>query len=630
VAATSGYESAFSISLDDGKSFNDISLIDTAIASIDDIAVAADVGKVYMVTNDGIDTSVWRRASDWNRVLTVKADTDYIVRIAPEDPDVVYVAEQAGKAVYYGKEGGDSKWYSRRSAHNIQDMAVESDDVAYIAKASSDAVIKTTNSGFTWGAAEDTELVDGYIYSIKSLGEDQVIVGSTAGYISYSTDGNDSWEKIEQQIATGATNTVVAASGLTEGSYLFAASSTAGSSVYRWPVGQAQSLPWKDLMANPLAPNYAASGYGANSIAMQSGALYIGTTGAAGSLVLRIVEPFMPDSMVTIPIMASSWSSTGPAGPLAALDVSATAEFAESDDTLTMWVASGGTLYFYMDCLALASATLHSPAANAVTKTNPLMGTAYDVTLTWDHIPFAEEYEVHVCFDPACMEQTGNSPYRELMAIGLPVATLVVDGGDLTPGTTYYWRVHTSTTGPLVSKWSEIRSFTVEAAAAVAPTIGSPENGSTITTANPAFSWSPVSRATMYEFQLAVGTNFASALHTQKLAETGIRPAVKLDPGMTYFWRVRAIEPIVGEWSTIANFTVAEPEEAAPPPVVVEEVPPPQINIPAAPPATEIVLPEAPAPPAQVAPGYIWAVIIIGAVLVIAVIVLIVRTRRTV
>jgi hypothetical protein len=62
---------------------------------------------------------------------------------------------------------------------------------------------------------------------------------------------------------------------------------------------------------------------------------------------------------------------------------------------------------------------------------------------------------------------------------------------------------------------------------------------------------------------------------------------------------------------------------------VVEQVPPPVINIPAPPPAQEIVIPPAPTPE-EIAPGYIWAIIIIGAVLVIAVIVLIVRTRRTV
>jgi len=118
---------------------------------------------------------------------------------------------------------------------------------------------------------------------------------------------------------------------------------------------------------------------------------------------------------------------------------------------------------------------------------------------------------------------------------------------------------------------------------------------------------------------------------TAQLAIAGIQPAVTLERGATYFWRVRAIEPVEGDWSTIANFTVAEEAPAPPDPVVVTTTQPPDIivEIPPAPPATVIEIPPAPAAE-EIAPAYIWAIIIIGAVLVIAVIVLIVRTRRTV
>lgn len=624
VAATAGSESAFSVSEDDGKSFNGISLIDTSIATIDDMAVSADVGRVYLVTDDGIDTSVWRRASDFVRVLSIPSDTNYIVRTAPDDPDVVYVAEKSGKDVYYGKEGGDDKWYSRRSAHNIQDMAVESQDVAYIAKASSDAVIKTTNSGFTWGAAEDTELAGGNIFSIKSLSEDNLIVGSTEGYVSYSTDGNDSWTKIDKAISTTAGNTVVTAAGLAEGDLIIAGSSEAGSSLYRWKVGQSQSVPWKDILAQTAA------GYSPtntiNSVVLTSGVLYAGTD---QGVIYRTLSSGVPDSMVNPVILA--WSSTTAGTSMTTMDISATAQYVASDTTLTVWAASAGNLKSFQDVLALPAAApvQIAPDDATVVKMNPISGGVYVVPVTWGHIAFASSYDVFLAYDPGFLQSVWGPP-QSAGSVGLPTMTYNIDGSYLTPGTTYYWRVRTGSAGPLTSPFSTTRSFTVEATPAIAPQIGSPVNGGTVTSVNPAFSWSPVAGAKMYEFQLAVGTNFGAALHAEKLADTGIRPAVKLDPGMTYFWRVRVVEPQVGDWSSIANFTVAEPEEAPPPPVVVEQVPPPQINIPAAPPAQVIQLPEAPAPPAQIAPGYIWAIIIIGAVLVIAVIVLIVRTRRSV
>jgi len=133
----------------------------------------------------------------------------------------------------------------------------------------------------------------------------------------------------------------------------------------------------------------------------------------------------------------------------------------------------------------------------------------------------------------------------------------------------------------------------------------------------------------MYQFQLSDDPAFGTTLADEQVAETGIMPAVTLNRGTTYFWRVRTIAPIEGGWSTVANFLVAMEAPAPAPPVVIETVPPPVIEIPPAQPAPIIEIPPAPAPE-KIAPAYIWAIIIIGAVLVIAVIVLIVRTRRSV
>jgi hypothetical protein len=135
----------------------------------------------------------------------------------------------------------------------------------------------------------------------------------------------------------------------------------------------------------------------------------------------------------------------------------------------------------------------------------------------------------------------------------------------------------------------------------------------------------------MYQFQLSEGTAFAAPIYSADVANAGVQLPlnVTLEQGKMYFWRVRALQPVAGDWSTIANFTVAEPAPAPAPPIVVKEMPAPQITVTTPPPPPEIVIP--PAPPEKVInPTYIWAIIIIGAILVIAVIVLIVRTRRTV
>ena len=117
-------------------------------------------------------------------------------------------------------------------------------------------------------------------------------------------------------------------------------------------------------------------------------------------------------------------------------------------------------------------------------------------------------------------------------------------------------------------------------------------------------------------------------------------------PGETYYWRVRlnSTGPVYSPWSEVRSFTVGELPEA-PAPVVITQAPAPVISVPPAPeivleapeivipaptPAPEIVIPAAPAPAPAVPSWAIYAIIIIGAVLVIALIVLIMRTRRPV
>ncbi len=157
---------------------------------------------------------------------------------------------------------------------------------------------------------------------------------------------------------------------------------------------------------------------------------------------------------------------------------------------------------------------------------------------------------------------------------------------------------------------------------------------------NPTFTWGLVAGATGYEFVIAeeIGQADSFSIIDYSASTTTnahvAREALKYST--TYNWRVRAIGATTGGWTT-ALFTTAAapppppepppPAPAPPPPVIVNPTPP-------APPAPEIIL-EVPAqtqlPPVQAVPEtLLWAVVGVGAVLVIAVIVLIVRTRRVV
>jgi hypothetical protein len=312
-----------------------------------------------------------------------------------------------------------------------------------------------------------------------------------------------------------------------------------------------------------------------------------------------------------------------------------------STGSITLWsIDTSGTneLFSFKDILAESGVKLTSPAAGKKVMVNPITGKSYDVSFIWERPDKGQEYryDLEIAFDKDFKEKAVTT--NETSSSSTP-NHIVGPGGETTyefmPGTTYYWRVRVDQEAgtTFLSPWSEVRSFNVKPGVAAVPDILSPSNGSTGISRTPSFSWEPVSGTTEYRFVLAKNVALDSPLIDVRVKATGFAIVLELDYGTSYYWAVKPISPVEGDWSAIANFTVKEepvPPKPAEPPVVVKEVPPPVINIPAPPPAQEIVIPPAPQPPAPIAPAYIWAIIIIGAVLVIAVIVLIVRTRRAV
>jgi hypothetical protein len=506
-------------------------------------------------------------------------------------------------------------------------MAVESEDVAYIAQSGADTVSKTINAGFTWGTAEDTKLAGGNTYTITSIGEDMLVVGSTTGYVAYSTDGNDSWSKISRQIGTTATNVRVTADGLTDGGNIYAGHD-AGLS--RWTIGTPVSEPWTSFEAVIGPPPPGPITIPITGVVLQAGTLY-----ASGSSVIRHTAPFLPDP----PPPGDAISAGG-----RTFDTAPTALSVISTDTSNKIFGvdtATNMLYSYEDTLVATAPTVIGPPDGLQVSINPISGFANDVNFTWNsvlNVSIGDTYGLHVTLDERGDE--GITPGPDGMSVGAvpgpvvsqlvgpSVGTTSADGHIVyLPGTTYYWKVRV--TAPIKSPWSEVRSFTIEASTALSPTVGSPANGGTVYDV-PAFSWSPVTATTKYRFELCDDTVFAVPLYAADVTSTGIKPDITLGLG-TYFWRVKALEPVPGEWSTIANFTVAEPVEAAPPPeVVIPPQPPPTVNVPdiVVPPPEVVVQPPVTEP--TTSEGLLWAVIIIGAVLVIALIVLIVRTRRSV
>jgi hypothetical protein len=192
---------------------------------------------------------------------------------------------------------------------------------------------------------------------------------------------------------------------------------------------------------------------------------------------------------------------------------------------------------------------------------------------------------------------------------------------DLNSGTEYLWKVRVLK--PFRSPWSKTLSFTTKVGKVGAPVDVAPKPGATDVVLQPVFDWEKVSGADFYKITVATDSAFKSVVAEGESDIDTWELDTTLKYDTVYYWKVSAYASSgapAGSAVTSVFRTMPEPEEA-PPPVVVTETPPSTVTLP--PPVVNI-----PPQPAPITPAFIWAIIIIGAILVIAVIVLIVRTRR--
>jgi hypothetical protein len=177
----------------------------------------------------------------------------------------------------------------------------------------------------------------------------------------------------------------------------------------------------------------------------------------------------------------------------------------------------------------------------------------------------------------------------------------------------------------------------------------------------PQFGWSAVTGATSYTLQIALSTGtFSSPLYNNAAVPILSGPTVTFNytgtallNGTSYMWRVMANGAVANSDWVYGNFTTIP---AVVPPVTVTNVPAPNITLTqAAPnPVPTIILTQGPnvtvtqaapvptpiltlpqativiAQPEAVTPTYIWIIVGVGGLLTLAVIILIIRTRRVV
>jgi len=615
VAGTSGNESAFAISSNNGATFNDISLIDTAISNARDVAVSANGNKVYLVTDDGNDLSLWRQSSSWERVLSQRGTTDCIVRLAPENAEAVYLAKKDGTTLYYNKSGGESAWFTRTSRINIHDLAVESEDIVY-ALDSAGSVSQTLNAGFTWGTSVPTGLSSGA--TIVSISTSNLIVGSQDGYVAYSTRGISSWTKLSEVLESGAGKVqLIADVNYASNKIIYAASDTADQNIKKWKIGS--STEWSDIFRSTVPG-------GIYGLAMDGSTLYAleFNTSKGQSTLWRCLTP------TTVTGTSANWSSSATKADTDTDDAEVhlnAAPRALKVSSGKLWaVKTNGTNKLYSFTDLPVEVTLLKPSSGFINRVSAINGLAQDMVFRWERPSEATEYELQIAQDKDFINIVTT------IAIQSTESPVVVMAGphragdfrvNFLAGTTYYWRVRT--TQPLYSLYSTTRSFIVEPLMAPVPDLLTPANGSTGVSRKPSFSWEPAYGASEYKFILSANATMASPIIKTRVNNAAFTMTEEMAHGRTYFWKVRATEPVASGWSALANFTIKEAPVEPVPPVVVQQVPPPVINVPGPPPPSVVTFSPTPPAPSPVVPVYILAAIIVASVLLLVVIALIFR-----
>ncbi|MFC1935008.1 hypothetical protein ACFLXZ_01685 [Chloroflexota bacterium] len=627
-ASTTGAESAVSISDDGGVNFYQTGMINTVLNSIQDV-VAASATELYMTTEDGgagpID-SVWKTTdggATWVRVLALNLTNTPIVRLSGSyaTDQTLYVGDTGATTLRLSTNGGSS-WTARISPVAIGDLLAEDGYVLYIGSSAAATVSKSSNNGWTWGPGRALPGGTAVANLAQDAGTSNILAGGTTGTIHRSTDGGTVFAPIGGAGIGGGLAVVAFDASYETNSTIYAGdSSGATAGVWRFVIGT--DTVWRQIDGAAIV-----AGAVQGIVVAADGTLYAAEATAAAAAAGGFIRSLTPTAPITVVAATFEQVSTGD-GLTAAYTVQSLA-WAEGSNVLFSIENSSGAganrLMTYTDTLSAVSPVQVSPADGSI-STNPLIA-----AISWEAVTGALSHDY---------QMSTRTDFAGAVTVNVALPLLAASPATL-GGVTYYWRVRAST--PVMGPWSASRTVITELAIAAtnAPVPGGPAVGGTApggynAPLRPVFSWGSVNGATGFEFQLATDVAFADLLVDKTggaalAAVTSYQLSpLQLDYNATYYWRVRGLTATSNtDWSVIAGFTtLAEPVEVAPP-VVVTDAPPVIITIPPAPPAQEIVIPPAPVQPAPIATSYIWAIIVIGAVLVLAVIVLIVRTRRTV
>jgi hypothetical protein len=623
IVGTHGADAAVSISNDFGVTWNGMSLCSEDIAVIKDL----EIGSVFITTDStaGVD-AIWRSdGTNWERVFSqsIYGTADLITRSADGSTLFAYTTI-AASPIYRSTDEGQT-WAMLVGSPTAQNVFYALNSTNLLAGGNGQ-IYTSPNGGVLWFTRT---CAIGNVMSLDIAPNGDMLAGGTTG-VARSTNGGVTWTPVAAAVP-GLTGYFVAfGANYINDSTIYATGPAAGDAgVWKWTFGTSTAWTRVDGGGSPCdvdwgwaivtAPDYTA--------VTDAGMVYaLDPTAAGDNGVTRI-----KGNRVNAEYMDTGYT----AGPVHGLWV------IPGTNTNTLYTIAGNSIRTYTDTLAVSGSGVTAVANSPTTA-----------TASWNPLgPAGATYLVVVNATPQTNFFTAVNGAGIVVTINNATQTATITG--LAAGTTYSISVWVATPVSSFIFGAAPATFSTPPTPPVAPGNLVPANGAiNIPVLGPAFAWAapPGVVVDHYEWELSEDPLFGTFVDQQlSLAVPYFVFPGPLDYETDYYWRVRAVTAAGQKsvWVTSVFTTVAEPE----PPITVEPpttptltvsippavtptitVAPPDVTVTVPLPQTtvttysppDIVLPE------EETPTYIWAIVAIGALLTIAVIVLIVRTRRVV
>jgi hypothetical protein len=582
-------ESAFSMSQDNGRSWNQLSLIDTSVNFLSDVVATANSDTLYIAsinTNDGLKgfDSIWRSTSQpmgllWERVLCMLANSnDVILSLSPSQANQSVFTGIRNTSELYQSDDKGQIWNTALPGVNITDFAVSEIrgiTTMFVLENSSVRKGEYNNQMWKWGLKTGTSLNSGHAITATPSG--LVVVGDAGeGMVAFSPDSGAQFIRLPPVPSPGNIHAIVD-TRIGSNIVIYAGSDASAGQLYSWVYGSVSD--WITMSA----PGQ--SCYGLD----QAGTLYGIWSNSASSGVNRTLNP---EALRTPFIEWSNLRAGLSNGVLftrepKALKISGGIDLWALDNR--PYTGNTGRLWHYCDCLSPAppsiipqrssqqylfqAPVLTSPASNSVIPVDSITGEISDIEFEWQHPSLPIGYDLWIAKD----KELTQTVIKQSMNLRTPSFTKWTlsspDKSALEFGSNYYWRVRVNRNDYYEKgdgQWSTPMLFSTAAKPApqppqpTSPTPLSPINNAVDVNMSPRFSWAPVPGVAEYEFTLARDQNLQQLIINRTTSEIFFDYNGKLDPGNTYFWQVRTTKPFISQPSQILSFTIVVKDSDAP------------------------------------------------------------------